>query len=60
MSRDYEFSILVKKNNKGACWGSSSKKQEYMAYLCIYCGPVNKLKHILVGEHELFPEAALQ
>lgn len=60
MSREYAFSILVKENNKGACWGSISKKQEYMAYLCIYCGHVNELKHILVDEHELFPEVALQ
>lgn len=35
-------------------------KQEYMAYLCIYYGHVNELKYVLVSEHDLFPEAALQ
>lgn len=38
MSRGYEHSILVKSITKVPVGGSSSKTQEYMADLCIYCG----------------------
>lgn len=40
MSGGYEHSVLLKSITKVPGWGSSSKKQEYMAYLCIYCGRV--------------------